>query len=98
MTINEFIRLTKTYAASLNKSYLFPSGCPTYDWLTSFLKRHMNLVLKNSRPLEKKRALVTQKQIDNWFDLISKTIKENGLEHHPGQIYNADESGKDFFL
>lgn len=58
----------------------------------------MNLVLKNSRPLEKKRALVTQKQIDNWFDLISKTIKENGLEHHPGQIYNADESGKDFFL
>lgn len=51
--------------------------------------------MKNSRPLEQKRANIRQEYIDDWFDLISKIIKGNGLEHHPDQIYNADESGKE---
>lgn len=74
---------------------MFPSGSPTYDWIVSFLNRHQKLVLKKSRPLEQKRANIRQEQINDWFDLISKTINENGLEHHPDQIYNADESGKE---
>ena len=59
------------------------------------MNRHQKLALKKSRPLEQKRAKISEEQIDDWFNLISKTIKENGLEHHPDQIYNADESGKE---
>ncbi|CAF3990586.1 unnamed protein product, partial [Rotaria sordida] len=40
LTIDEFLNLSKEYASFLNKSHLFPSGTPTYDWFYSFLKRH----------------------------------------------------------
>ena len=101
VTIGEFINLAKEYAFRLNKNELFPSETPTYDWLRSFLRRHENLVLKKSIPLEKKRAQVTSKEIDDWFNLLSKIIKENNLENRPGQLFNCDESGKTitiFFL
>ena len=80
----------------MKKSHLFPSETPTYDWLRSFLQRHPNLVLKKSVPLEKKRAEVTWKEIDEWFSLLSKVIEENNLENKPGQLFNCDESGKNF--
>ena len=31
--------------------------------------------------------------IDEYFDLLEATIKKNGLQDLPGQIYNCDESG-----
>ncbi|CAF3853356.1 unnamed protein product [Rotaria sp. Silwood1] len=93
LTKTEFINLAKQYALNLNKSNLFPSGAPTLDWLHSFLKRHQNLVLKKSRPIEKKRADLTIEQVNKWFDLLSKVIQENDLANRPGQIFNCDETG-----
>ncbi|CAF4033684.1 unnamed protein product, partial [Rotaria sp. Silwood2] len=93
LTIDEFLNLAKQYAASLNKSQLFPSGAPTYDWFRSFLKRHQNFVLKKSRPLEKKRASITMEQVDGWFDLLYKIIQDNNLVDRPGQVFNCDETG-----
>lgn len=58
------------------------------------MNRHQNLVLKRSYPLEKKRAALTIKQVDGWFELLNKVIQENDLANRPAQIYNADESGK----
>jgi hypothetical protein len=94
LTIDELLKLSKQYAISLNKIHLFPSGEPTYEWLYSFLNRHHNLILKKSRPLEKKRASLTKKQVDDWFNLLSRVIEENDLANRPAQIFNADESGK----
>lgn len=96
LTIEEFLDLSRTYASSLNKSHLFPLGRPTYDWLYSFLKRHKNLVLKKSYPLEKKRAVVTEEQVDRWFLLLGKIIEDNDLANRPAQIFNCDESGKNY--
>lgn len=96
LCINEFLNLAKQYAISLQKQHVFPSNSPTYDWLRSFLQRHENLVLKKSRPLEKKRAAITLDQVNEWFDLLSKIINDNHLENHPGQIFNCDESGNQF--
>ncbi|CAF4189075.1 unnamed protein product, partial [Rotaria sordida] len=93
LTKTEFINLAKQYALNLNKSNLFPSGAPTFDWLHSFLKRHQNLVLKKSRPIEKKRANLSIEQVNKWFDLLSKVIQENDLANCPGQIFNCDETG-----
>jgi hypothetical protein len=88
------LNLSKQYAASLNKAHLFPLETPTYDWLRSFLKRHDNLVLKKSYPLEKKRASLTEKQVDDWFGLLKKVIEENDLANNPCQIFNCDETGE----
>ncbi|CAF3877399.1 unnamed protein product [Rotaria sp. Silwood2] len=93
LTIDEFLKLSKQYALSLNKIHLFSSGTPTYDWLYSFLNRHNNLILKKSYPLEKKRAALTCEQVDNWFQLLNKIIQENDLADRPAQIFNSDESG-----
>ncbi|CAF1416242.1 unnamed protein product [Adineta ricciae] len=93
LMIDEFLEMAKEYAASLNKSHLFSSGTPSYDWFRSFLHRHKNLILKKSRPLEKKRASVTMVQVDAWFDILSRVIRENDLLNRPGQIFNCDETG-----
>ena len=99
LSISEFLHLAKNYASSLKKSHLFPLKTPTYDWLRSDLKRRRNLTLKKSRPLEQKRALLTRAQVNDWFSLISKTIRDNDLEDRPCQIFNCDESGnKNLFL
>ncbi|CAF4170030.1 unnamed protein product, partial [Rotaria sordida] len=83
LTINEFLNLSKEYASFLNKSHLFPSGTPTYDWFYSFLKRHDNLILKKSYPVEKKRAILTEEQVDKWFELLKKVIQDNDLSNRP---------------
>ena len=93
LSTEEFVDLAKQYAVSLNKSQLFPSGTPSYDWFRSFLKRHQNLVLKKSRPLEKKRASVTIEQVYGWHDLLTKIINDHDLVNRPGQIFNCDETG-----
>lgn len=94
MTIEEFLNIVKQYAISLNKIHLFLSGAPTQEWLYSFLNRHRNLILKKSKPLEKKRADLTTEQVNDWFQLLHKVIEENDLANKPAQIFNADESGK----
>ena len=98
LTKTEFINLAKQYASTLNKSNLFPSGTPTFDWMRSFLKRHQNLILKKSHPIEKRRAKLTTEQVNRWFNLLSKVIQENDLGEHPGQIFNCDETGKDIIF
>ncbi|CAF1140248.1 unnamed protein product [Rotaria magnacalcarata] len=92
LSIEEFLHISEEYASSLNKSHLFPAGKPTYDWLRSFLKRHTNLILKKSYPLEKKRAVLTSEQIEEWFGLLSKVIEENDLANCPAQLFNCDET------
>ena len=94
LSIQDFLNLSTQYALSLNKIHLFSSETVSYDWLYSFLSRHDNLRLKKSRPLDKKRASLTLKQVDNWFKLLDNVIKENRLEDRPANIFNCDESGK----
>jgi hypothetical protein len=93
LSIKEFLGLAKEYALSLDKGDAFPMKTPTYDWLRSFLKRHPNLSLKKSRPLEQTRASLSEEQVDNWFTLLLKIIQENNLQDRPAQIFNSDESG-----
>ncbi len=65
-----------------------------YDWLWLYLKRHQNLILKKSYPLEKKRVSITSEQVEKQFEVLSKIIRENNSKNLPGQIFNCNESGK----
>jgi hypothetical protein len=41
---------------------------PTTSWLNTFFKRHPELTLQTPQSLGKKRALVTIKAIQKWFN------------------------------
>ena len=60
----------------------------TNGWWESFCKRHPNLTLSEAR------AKVTDSdRLDQSFDLLEKTIKDNGLADKSCQIFNIDETG-----
>ena len=86
--------LEKQYAKAIGKDVLFPSGQPTYDWMRSFLLRNPDLKLKTSTPIIKNGAQLSVNHVDEWFNLPNKIISENNLANRPGQIFNADETGK----
>ena len=38
---------------------------------------------------------ITSQAIEHYFDLLEKTLKDNGLLNKPAQIYNVNETGMD---
>ena len=62
------------------------------NWVTKFVKRHPELDIRFSRRYDYKRAKCEDpKIIKEWFNLVQKTILENGI--HKDDIYNFDETG-----
>jgi hypothetical protein len=61
-------------------------------WVYNFVKRHPGLSTRYSRRYNNERAKCEDpKIIQEWFNLIQKTILENGID--PDDIYNFDETG-----
>ena len=66
----------------------------TNGWWESFYKRHPDLTLRAPVSLSQARAKATDGEVmDNYFDLLEKTLDEYNLRDKPGQIFNMDESG-----
>ena len=66
----------------------------TNGWWESFCRRHPNLSLRSAAPLSLVRAQASDPEMVNrYFDLLERTLEENELTDHPGQIFNMDESG-----
>ncbi|CAC5388774.1 unnamed protein product [Mytilus coruscus] len=57
------------------------------------MKKHKNLSLRKSHPLEKCRAEISLNQIDQYYDLLESTLKRLDLMNDPTRINNCDESG-----
>ena len=66
---------------------------PSDKWVSNFMKRHSNLTLRKSHPLEKCRAEITQQQLDQYYELLESTLKRLDLANDPPRIFNCDESG-----
>lgn len=65
-----------------------------YVWLNSFLRRNPKLAIRKSEGVSKNRALgMNKKVVYEYFDLLEKTLIENGLIGEPGHIFNMDETG-----
>ncbi|KAJ5273619.1 hypothetical protein N7478_008744 [Penicillium angulare] len=62
------------------------------NWVNKYVKRHPQLSTRFSRRYNYERAKCEDtKIIQEWFDLVQKSILENGID--PDDIYNFDETG-----
>lgn len=62
------------------------------NWVTRYVKRHPELTTRFSRRYNYERAKCEDpKIIQEWFNLVQKTIQENGIQQD--DIYNFDETG-----
>jgi transposase len=66
----------------------------SHGWWDSFCKRHPNLTFRTPAPLSIARATaVDEDAIGSYFDLLERTLEDNGLLEKPCQIFNMDETG-----
>lgn len=66
---------------------------PSDKWIKSYLKRHPELTCRTAHPLQQDRATITQETLDDYFQLLERTLTMLNLVDKPGNIYNCDESG-----
>lgn len=63
-------------------------------WLASFLERNPTLTVRKAEGVSLARATGMNKpDVNDYFDLLEKTLTENQLIGKPGSIYNMDETG-----
>ncbi|WAR19054.1 POGZ-like protein, partial [Mya arenaria] len=67
---------------------------PTYKWVQRFLTRHTILSERLAENMDSARiAMSTQEVIDQFYDLLSNVLQENGLLNKAERIFNCDEIG-----
>lgn len=92
-SVNELKDSVEHYIKKLNRSNPFKNGRPGRSWFDSFKKRHPNIVYRTAQSLETVRANVSEEDLRNWFQKITKYMQEkNLLDLSPSRIFNCDES------
>ncbi|XP_033749226.1 tigger transposable element-derived protein 1-like [Pecten maximus] len=66
---------------------------PSNKWMRSFMSRHKNLSLRTPHPLERARSELKSSQIEEYFELLEKTLVKLDIKDKPSQIFNVDETG-----
>ncbi len=75
------------------KVNVFTDNRPGRTWWCGFLRRHPDLHMLSTKPLEISRATAcTEEVVFKWFDAFENFLKEHNVTS-PDQIYNCDESG-----
>lgn len=65
-----------------------------YDWLNSFLKRNQDLRIRKSEGVSLARCQGMNKvEVELYFQLLERTLRENDLMNKPSNIFNMDETG-----
>ena len=66
----------------------------TRGWWQKLCQRHKNVTHRMAVPLSIARAMGSDQNVMNrYFDMLTDTLKSNGLLHKPELIYNCDETG-----
>ena len=66
----------------------------TDGWWSSFKKRHGSLTLRSAEPVSYARAICSSPAIiQQYYDVLEKTLSDNDLMGRACQIYNLDETG-----
>lgn len=94
LTITDLRRLAFEYASANNIENRFDKSAKMAgrDWVECFLKRHPQLVLRQSAATSLARAMGFNKiQVDKFY----KNLKDLYLKYNfqPSRIYNVDETG-----
>ena len=76
------------------ESHFNSASGPGMHWWTNFRKRHLKLSLRRADKLDRGRAQNANKQvIQEYFELLKKSLIESGIKDKPDRIYNCDETG-----
>ena len=66
---------------------------PGKHWWRSFRSRHPELTLRTADNLERSRAnALTREVVDQYFECLKVTLKQNNLLNVPRQLFNCDET------
>nr|XP_011443131.2 jerky protein homolog [Crassostrea gigas] len=70
---------------------------PGKDWFEGFKKRHPELSIRKAEKLSTTRArMVNPQVVKNYFDDLDNILTRLDLHGKPSQIWNCDETGKQF--
>lgn len=76
------------------KSSRFSATGPSWHWWCDFRRRHPDLTLRSTDKLDRGRARNANKLVlQEYFDLLDKTLVKNNIKDKCDRIYNCDESG-----
>ena len=88
-TRKDIMSLVQTTVNAKGKNITISSG-----WWDGFKKRHPQVFLRMAEHLASNCASsCTPDVLNNYFDLLEKTIHDNDLLAKPNQIFNCDETG-----
>lgn len=69
-------------------------GKAGYDWLHSFLRRHPDISVRTAEGISINRATgMNRETVKQYFELLEKVLRENGLFDKPSNVFNMDETG-----
>lgn len=89
----EVLNLVGEYVNANNLKTPFKDGVPSEDWFLRF-KKSQNLSLRKPQSVEfLRRKSCDPFILGKYFEILSNTLSELGLENKPDQIWNLDESG-----
>jgi len=77
-----------------NKGSLEVDKVLSNGWYYHFMSRQSQLALRKGDPTANVRMDCLNEEImEEYFNMLKKTLLENNLMDKPAQIYNVDESG-----
>ena len=74
VTKDEFLECVETFIENDKRETKFTSNRPENKWYRGFVKRNPKVRLRSARPLGKKRAKITPKEVNEWFANFEKFI------------------------
>lgn len=92
---SEFLQTVKIFLDKDGLSTPFKNNKPGNKWYRGYMKRNPQVRLRQAIPLEKKRARITQEDVDRWFSELEEFLSDNNLTDQPCQLWNCDETGFD---
>ncbi|GFO32569.1 tigger transposable element-derived protein 6-like protein [Plakobranchus ocellatus] len=75
---------------------VFTDNKPGRTWLDGFLRRHPEVIQRNTSVLGEQRAHLTEGKIRAWFGEVETSLAEDGVDIRtvdPRSIFNADKTG-----
>ncbi|CAB3988957.1 tigger transposable element-derived 6 [Paramuricea clavata] len=89
---SDLLQTVKNFLDKDSRSTPFKNNKPGNKWFESYMKRNPQVKVQKARPLEKKKARITQEDVDKWFSEYQEFLLKKDLMDQPGQIWNCDET------
>ena len=94
LTSHEIRSLVFQYCEKHGTPNPFTGGQAGRKWFRGFMKRTPELSVRQAEKLNFARGMkMNRTVVNNYIDLLEKTMRDNSVLHKPESVFNADESG-----